>query len=54
MMAALGAKLVTLTDLKKQKDTAVKYSPSLKAKDAQKAKALWTQRVKALILMSKV
>ncbi|NBU62843.1 MAG: hypothetical protein EBS28_03490 [Chlamydiae bacterium] len=54
MMAALGAKLVTLTDLKKQKDTDVKYSPSLKAKEAQKAKALWTQRVKALILMSKV
>ena len=54
MMAALGAKLVTLAELKKQKDTDMKYSPSIKAKEAQKAKALWTQRVKALILMSKV
>ena len=53
MMAALGAKLVTLEELKKQKDTDATYTPSLQVKEAQKAKALWTQRVKALILMSK-
>jgi glycerol kinase len=53
MMAALGAKLTTLPDLKKQKDVEATYTPSFKAKEAQKAKALWTQRVKALILMSK-
>ncbi len=53
MMAALGMKLITLGDLKKQKDTAITYAPSLKAKEAQKAKGLWTRRVKALILMSK-
>lgn len=53
MMAALGAKLVTITELKKGKDTEVTYAPTLKAKEAQKAKALWTRRIKALILISK-
>jgi glycerol kinase len=53
MMAALGAKLVTLSELKKQKDTDATYTPLLKAKEAQTVKALWNQRVEALILISK-